>query len=85
MALVGWRFLKIQQGYLGVMSHLGAGVNALNYEGLATNNLGVKQTYNYTGKTDYGYGIAVDGGLLCGRIVSDRARNRLHPLRSKLF
>ena len=59
--LVGWRFLRLQQGYLGLLSHFNLGINSLNYEASTTTGQGAKQTYTYTGDTSYGYGIALDG------------------------
>lgn len=59
--LVGWRFLRIQQGYLGLLSHFNMGINSLKYDAVTTTGQGAKQTYTYTGDTSYGYGIALDG------------------------
>lgn len=60
-ALVGWRFLRIQRGYLGLLSHLNLGYNSLTYEATTKNSSGATETFKYTGDTAYGYGIAIDG------------------------
>lgn len=59
--LLGWRFLRLQSMYLGLLSHFNLGINTLNYELTTTSNLGVTQRYDYKGQTTYGYGIALEG------------------------
>lgn len=59
--LFGWRFLRITQGYLGLTSHFNLGINKLNQTITTTNGFGTKTEYEHTGKTAYGYGIALEG------------------------
>jgi hypothetical protein len=59
--LFGWRFLRISQGYLGLTSHFNLGVNKLNETISTKNGFGTITETTYTGKTAYGYGIALEG------------------------
>lgn len=59
--LLGWRFLRLQSMYVGLLSHFNLGLNTMNYELTTTDNLGAKQSYNYKGQPTYGYGVALEG------------------------
>ena len=59
--LLGWRVLRIQQGYLGLISHFDLGLSTVKYDATTTSSQGVKQTFEYKGKPVPGYGIALEG------------------------
>lgn len=49
-ALVGYRFLRIPFGYLGITSHLNLGYNKLSYDIATKTGSGITKDYEYTGK-----------------------------------